>query len=145
LSWAGGLTVVMVGFLGVVAVMVAIALSQRVDLVADDYYERALRHEQRIASEEHARALGEGLSIRKAGDELRVTFPPTMEPAGIGGLCVLYRPSDGSADRRIVLQPDSSGVQRIQLKSMLRGLWKAQLSWQYRGQQFYIETPIMLE
>jgi hypothetical protein len=145
LTWPRGLAVVLVGFIVIVAVMVVVSLSQRVDLVADDYYERSLRHEQRMGSAANAQSLGEGLSVRKVGDELVIAFPPTMQPAGIAGLCVFYRPSDRLEDRRVVLQPDASGAQRIALETMARGLWKAQLSWQYHGEQYYLETPIILE
>ena len=132
-------------FIAIVVVMVAISLSQKVDLVADHYYERSLEHEQRILSASNARRLGKELSVQTIGDELLVSFPPAMRPSGIVGNCVFYRPSDRSLDRVVVLQVDSSGVQRVSLGAMRRGLWKAQLSWYYSGEQYYLDTPIVLQ
>lgn len=143
--WRNGLVVALVTFMALVAAMVAISLSQRVDLVADDYYERSLRHEQRLSSSANARHLGSDFSLQKIGDELLVAFPRDMDPAGIAGRCILYRASDRSLDRRIDLQPDSTGFQRIGLATMVRGLWKAQISWEYRGTSYYFETPVTLD
>lgn len=144
-GWRNGLVVTFVSFIGLVAVMVAIALSQRVDLVVDDYYERSLHHEQQMASAANARRLGSTLSVRAVGGDMLVSFPRSMDPAGIAGRCTLYRPSDRSLDRSIDLHPDSTGVQRIPLRGMLPGVWKTQLSWEYRGSTYYLETPVVLQ
>ena len=144
-SWRTGLAVTLMAFIALVATMVAISLSQRVDLVADDYYERSLRHEEQIASVANTRRLGADFWLQTIGDELLISFPPAMEPSGIAGRCVLYRPSDRSLDRNVELHPDTAGVQRIALATMVRGLWKAQLSWGYGGNAYYVEMPIILE
>jgi hypothetical protein len=144
-GWRNGLVVAFVAFIGIIAAMVGIALSQREDLVVDNYYERSLRHDQQMASAANARRLGTDLSVRTVGEEMLVSFPRSMEPAGIAGRCTLYRPSNRSLDRTVDLRPDSTGVQRIPLTTMLPGVWKAQLSWEYRGNAYYLETPIVLE
>ena len=144
-GWRNGLAVALGGFILLVAEMVGIAVSQRVDLVVDDYYEQSLLHDQTMRSAENTRRLGSAFSLIARDDEILIRFPPAMDPDQIKGRCLLYRPSDRSQDRAVRLAPDSAGHQRIATEPMLRGLWTAKLLWQYRGEAYSFETPVILQ
>jgi len=119
---------------------VAFAMSQPVDLVSPDYYERALHEDDRIAALANARALGEGFRVTPdiAARSLRIDLPAATRP--VNGTVTLYRPSDAAEDREQALAP-RDGVQVVSLEGLRSGRWIAKLEWTANGAPYYYEMP----
>jgi hypothetical protein len=124
--------------------MVGIAVSQRTDLVAPDYYARALKQDERAAALANTEALGTGFTITSANDEHLVVKWPHQPDAGV---VVLYRPSDADADRTLTLAATAVGAgaeQQVQLGDLLRGLWRIQVTWVWQGRPYYAEQDVVV-
>src|SRR5690606_13836532 len=92
---------------------VVFAAQYPVELVRDDYYAGALRHDERRAAVENATALG--APVVSAGEDGRsvIVALPEEQAADAAGTVRLYRPADAAADRLVGLAPDASGRQAL--------------------------------
>jgi nitrogen fixation protein FixH len=143
LNWGVGITIVYTLFaLGTVGV-VAFAMTQPVDLVSDDYYERSLTYDQQIAAIENGDALGPAVvvAIEPGTRSLRIGLP-VADASRAHGEISLYRPSTLGADRTFGLALDASGTQRVPLAGLAPGLWRARLRWTEGSRTFYREQIV---
>ena len=74
-NWGFGIALVIVIFAVGVGVLVYIAASQKVDLVADNYYEQELKHQDRIDESRRSADLKEKIEVRAANSELKIIVP----------------------------------------------------------------------
>lgn len=143
IHWGRGIAAVIVLFIAAILVMVWISMRERVDLVADRYYEDGLAYEGRLEARRHARADG-NVRISADASGIRLVFPAGLAAAGITGEAHLYRPADGSRDRRVALAPDSAGVQQLSIAGLLPGHWKVKVLWSIPGVEYYAEESVFL-
>jgi hypothetical protein len=124
--------------------MVGIAVSQRTDLVAPDYYARALKQDERMAALNNVAALGASFSASQTDDgELVVHWPHVPE----GGSIVLYRASNADADQTVALAPAQApdgSIQRVSLQGLQTGAWRAQFTWSWQGRPHYTERELVI-
>lgn len=143
--WGMGIVTVFVLFVAVMLGVAGYLMSQEVPLVSDSYYERELRYQERIDALERTRALGSAVECSISGQQVRMQFPRTVPQSAIAGQILLYRPADHSADRTIPVKPDSAWQQYIHTSSLLPGLWRLQVQWTMRGEEYYLEQPFMVQ
>lgn len=143
--WGTKIALVYILFVCGTITMVAIAVTQRTDLVAPDYYQRALRQDDRMAAEQNAAALGASLVVdSSAPDRLIVHWPHTPE----AGTITLYRASNAAADRNVPVATsptDGGAEQTVALSDMERGTWKAQITWTAAGRPYYVEREFTIK
>ncbi|GMV21396.1 MAG: hypothetical protein AMXMBFR57_13450 [Acidimicrobiia bacterium] len=124
--------------------MVGIAVSQRTDLVAPDYYARALKQDERMAALNNVASLGSSFSATQTeGGELVVHWPHRPE----GGSIVLYRASNADADQTVALAPAQApdgSTQRVSLQGLQTGAWRAQITWSWQGRPHYTERDLVI-
>jgi nitrogen fixation protein FixH len=124
--------------------MVGIAVSQRTDLVAPDYYARALRQDERAAALANTAALGTAFAITADDDGQLVVRWPHQPDAGA---VVLYRPSNADADRTLALAATAVGTgaeQHVPLGNLQHGLWRIQVTWVWQGRPYYAEEDVVV-
>jgi len=125
--------------------MVAIAVSQRTDLVAPDYYERAVKHDERTTALANTAALDDTFTMVSRDDQRLVVRWPHLPD---GGAVVLYRPSNADADRTLTLAATTVGTgaeQVIPLADLPRGLWRIQVTWMSQGRAYYAEKDVIIQ
>ena len=124
---------------------VAFAMTQDVELVSPDYYERGLRHDAQMQARANADVLGDDLSVALDGHHRQITvrWPATMGPR-VRGTATWYRPSGAASDREepIVAGPDGSFV--LPLAGLQPGHWRLQLRWRVGETSYYAEREFML-
>jgi hypothetical protein len=133
--WPLGIVVTFALFLAGSAALVVIACSGRAELVAPDYYEREIRHQERMEQMARARAFDDEIraNYHAAGARLEILLP-----------AALYRPSAAGEDRQIELRLDDDGRQEVDAAGMSSGRWKAQMSWLVNGETFYAERDFVI-
>jgi len=62
----------------------------------------------------------------------------------IAGTVTLYRPADHFADRTLPVAPDSLWQQFVPTTSLESGLWRCQVQWTMRQEEYYLEQPFMV-
>jgi nitrogen fixation protein FixH len=122
---------------------VVYAMSRDVDLVSEDYYARALAHDDRLQARANADALGAGVGATVTADHVRVRVPAAMAPL-VRGTVTLYRPADARADRAVALVPAADGTQSLAIAGLAPGLWRLQMQWSADGHDYYAERDIRI-
>ncbi|MFN0122178.1 MAG: FixH family protein [Blastocatellia bacterium] len=142
--WGYGIAAVYAVFAVATVGFVIFAMTQRIDLVAPDYYARELHYEQQIHRARRGQEPGHEAQCRltPAGDALRLRFP--AELSAISGRLLLYRPSDPAQDREITLAPDARGEQLVPLAGLAAGAWRARMTWRAAGREYYNEAELTL-
>ncbi len=113
------------------------------DLVAVDYYDQEMRYQDQIDRIYRAHA-SQPMSVQyDRAQQLIVISLPAGHSNAVGTV-QLYRPSSSSLDQTMPLQPDSAGVQTINAKSLLPGLWKVRVCWRLGGRDFFREQSLVI-
>jgi hypothetical protein len=144
-NWGFGIALVIVIFAVGVGVLVYIAASQKVDLVADDYYDQELKHQDRIDESKRSSDLKEKIEVRAANSELKIIFPDSFLSRKITGSIMLYRPSDRKSDIMLPLVLDSANTQTILTSSFQKGLWRTKIMWEYEKEKYYQEEVVIIQ
>jgi hypothetical protein len=137
--WGYGVAAVYTIFAVATLGFVAFTMTQKVELVAPDYYAKELAYEAQLERLRQGNALAEQVSCQLSidGRFIEVRFPESMTAAR--GNLTLYRPSASALDREFALAPDAAGVQRIPAENLTRGLWRVKLAWQANAEEYYRE------
>lgn len=124
---------------------VVFAMSQDVELVAEDYYARSLAHDGHMQAVANAEALGQELRVQVVADDrvVRIEWPAGMAPL-VRGTATMYRASDARADRRVPLVPDQDGSLAIPTEQLGAGHWRLKLQWTAAGREYYAERHLRL-
>ena len=146
-AWSWGIAGAYTIFVGLVLGFVSFALTQEVNLVSADYYQREIAHQQHIDSVRRAQALPAGMawSVQRAGADFDFSFPPRENAGPLRGTIHLYRPDDARLDRQYAIALDAQGKQRVPAADLSPGAWRAKISWQMHGEQYYSELPLSVE
>lgn len=142
--WGTGIVLVLVVFLVVMLSIVGYLMTQDVNLVTEKYYEKEIAYQGRIRALERTRALGNDVGIATAPGAIIVRYPATLASSTIDGRVLLYRPSGRSSDRVLPATADSAARQVIPFSGLSSGLWRVQVQWIVRGEEYYLEQPFMV-
>jgi nitrogen fixation protein FixH len=143
LNWGLGIAIVYAVFASGTLTFAWFAMHQPVDLVAPDYYQRALDHDVEQAAEARALALGTRLRVDDVDNGRAVVVTWTdeaMRPRE--GTATFYRPSNPAWDRQVTIAPDPDGRQRFDLSTLPGGRWRLQLRWTAGGAAYALERDL---
>jgi hypothetical protein len=115
-------------------------MTQRVDVVTENYYEKELKYQDQINRIARTIALKDTIKINNTGKELLVKFPNTPDKKTGKDFILLYRPSDKLKDIRIPVLTDTSNSQVISIERIEKGYWKLQINWTSSGSEYYHES-----
>jgi hypothetical protein len=144
--WPLGIITVCSLFAAGTAGLIVMACSQKVELVSDDYYEKELKFQGQIDRAERTRreASQAAVAYDAAHHNITVSLPPGQVHGNVRGNVELYRPSAASMDRAMRLEPDASGVQRLDASALAPGLWKVRVSWTFDKRNYYLEQKVVV-
>jgi hypothetical protein len=142
--WGTGIVLVIVVFLVVMLTIVGYLMTQDVNLVTEKYYEKEIAYQGRIRALERTRALGREVGIETAAGAIIVRYPGGLASSTIDGRVLLYRPADRTSDRVLPAIADSAARQVVPFNGLASGLWRAQVQWTVRGEEYYLEQPFMV-
>ena len=143
LHWGVGIAATYIAFAGATAGFVTFAMQQRVELVRPDYYAHSLTLDAQRRAEARTAALGTrfGIDVDERGRTIAVSWP-RAHAGRVRGTAWLYRPSDSSADRRLVIAPDAEGRQTFRLDGAT-GRWVVRLDWTVDGAAYLAERDLV--
>jgi len=144
LSWGTGLVIAIAVFLVGIAILVTIAVRQDISLVQDRYYERGQEYGSRQRAIERALALSESLTLEVRRKVASVQFPRTVPAGEIHGTITLYRPSNRSLDRSMVIALDTAWSQTVDCTGVAPGFWRIQVEWTMNREEYFREFPVVI-
>ena len=143
--WGYGIAAVYSVFAVVMIGFVAFTMTQKVELVAPDYYTKEIGYEQQINRERQTNKLTQAMSCQliQDGKFIKIQFP--NKNAAVEGTIKLYRPSDSLMDFSVPVEPDEEGLQLFSTAKMAHGAWRVKISWASEGHEFYNEFLLHLQ
>lgn len=145
ISWGTGITITIIVFMLISFWLIYFSFSQEVNLVRDDYYQAEVQFDDKLESINRTEQLDEKLLIKLEGKNIKLVFPSNFIKNEITGSIFLYRPSNRESDIQFPINLDSTKTQFISTTSMLKGMWKIQVSWNTDSLEYFSEKNIMVQ
>jgi len=129
-----------------IAVFIAWAVRQNMDLVREDYYAEEIRFQRQIDRQQRTQTLGAKANISyTAARQVVVVSLPRHATGHYAGWIHFYRPSDAALDKNVKLSLDAAGVQTVNVEAFQNGLWKVRVHWKVNGEEFYADESLVLK
>lgn len=141
-TWGRNIVIVYAMFACGTLAFVGFAMTQRVDLTSEHYYEDALRHDEVSAARYRAYSLG--ARVIHDGDSLRILS--SRELRVDDDVVFRFRRADDPAlDREMVLRaPDERGY--VVLTDALKpGVWRLEVRWTSQSKDLQIDTVVRVK
>ena len=140
--WGHGIVAVYATFALATLSFVAFTMTQKVELVANDYYSQEIGYEQQINRVRQTKELAIQVTCELSADGkfIQLQWPP--KSGAMHGTIMLYRPSDSALDRELELAPDTVGMQRLPTAKLTPGMWRIKVTWSLAGRDFYNEFTV---
>lgn len=144
MNWGTRIVILYLSFAALIATLVVMSVRQRIELVSPTYYEEEINYQQDIDAMNRANALTEPLEIGYIDGAVAVAFPQRFHGRALDGEIVFRKPDDSSLDRRVPVQPDTAGVQRVPRAQLAFGSYTVKVSWKMDGLNYLVEKEISL-
>jgi hypothetical protein len=144
--WPYGIVAAFVVCAGFLTTLIVFANSHRAELVSADYYEQEIRYQSRMEQAGRAQALSApaGVRLDPAQHQIVISLPVEHARPQPSGLIHLYRPAAAGQDRRIDLDPDIRGEQRLDMAGLAPGLWRVRIQWKAGGADYYADQKLVI-
>jgi hypothetical protein len=145
MSWGIKVIIGFSVFVIMVLIMVGRSMSEDVNLVTDNYYEKELKYQDQIDKVNRTKELKDNLKITSGTNAFLFKFPSEFLPNEITGNIHLYRPSSHLQDVTLPIKSDTEGKQIIDNSKLERGLWKIKVDWAVNDTTYFNQKSIILE
>jgi len=143
-NWGTGILITIIIFMVITISTVVFLMNQDVDLVASDYYNKGIQHQDQIDRVNRANSMDETVKINPGNGFVRLIFPESFAQINFKGTIQFYRPSDSKKDFSIPLSVDTSGQQMISTQSIAKGYWKVKVYWTQDSIEYYKESSFVI-
>jgi hypothetical protein len=146
--WPAAIAIIYILFLVVALGTVIFSRYQQADLVESDYYRQGLEYQAQVNRLRNTAALTPRQKPRiqlENSEALLIEMPLSAAMSRPAGTIMLYRPADASADRVFQLETSDKGVQRIDISTLARGMWRVKITWRLDGREFYDDQTVIFD
>ena len=144
MNWGLRIAILYLSFAAMIGTLVAMSMSQRIELVSPTYYEEELMFQDDIDAARRANALSEPLQLDYRDGAVEVRFPAVFHGRAMDGQIYFSKPDNSALDRRMPVQPDSSGLQRIRREDLAYGQYGVKVTWTVDGVKYQFEHKLMV-
>ena len=141
MSWGIKITILYLGFVGIILTLVFTCLGHKTELEFTDYYARELKFQDQINATANANQLEAPIDYVIRDRSVQIILPKQLMGDTISGTVHFLRPSDASKDKTIKLEPDEDGSQMID-PGFIKGVYKMRISFVNLGKNYYKEAII---
>lgn len=142
INWGHKLVFFTVLFMVFVVSMVYFMISQKVELVETDYYEKGMNYQKEI--DKHMATEGMDHHIEYLASKQSISFT-TAIGGNISGKIKFYRPSDSSMDFEDDFTLNNEGHFTYPANKLAKGAWKVTFEWKAGNQLMAAEKEIFIE
>lgn len=120
--------------------------TQDVGLVTEDYYKEEIEYQKVIDAKQRNIELEKPIRFEYQGSKRMaiVHVPEDLLSSDFKGTAFFYRPSNKKDDKTMDLQPDSTGLQELDLSGLKRGVWKIRLTVIAAGSSYIVEKDLFI-
>ena len=144
LNWGTGIVITIIIFLIVSFAMIFHFMSQKVDLVTDNYYEKTLIYQSKIDEAERSKEINKEIKLEYLNNQLKFIFPNSTANKISSGEIYFYRPSDSNKDFKAPFQLNESNEMLLDASKIEKGYWKVQIKWLMNEESYSVERTLMI-
>ena len=143
-NWGTGIFISIIIFMIITIGTVIFLMNQDVDLVASDYYNKGIQHQDQIDRVNRTNEMDEVVQISPENGFIRLVFPQLFAQKNFNGTIQFYRPSDSKKDFSLPISIDSSAQQIVPTQNLEKGYWKVKLNWTQDSVEYYKESSFVI-
>lgn len=143
MNWGNRILLLYLAFVALIITLVVISISQKVDLVAPDYYAKELKFESEIVKMKNEAALVEKPKVSLSNDQLLISFPSAFKDKKITGSVLVYKPSDANADFTQAIETNQNNVV-IATQGFSSGMRKVKINWKVDSLYYLTESIVVI-
>lgn len=142
MNWGHKITLSFIAFAAFIIYMVVGAFNRDIDLVTDDYYAKEIAYESKMRQKANYNQLVVKPEVVAHKDEVIIDFKELNVESGE---IHFYHPSREIFDQNLDLNLDHEGKQKIDRKLLTAGLYRANLTWQAGGREYFHQQTIFIQ
>jgi len=143
-NWGYRVALLYLSFAGLIIYLVSRSMSEKIDLVAPDYYAQELKYQDKIESTENNNTLTEPLAVNVNDSGIVITYPKDLKRDVIAGNILLFRPSDKTKDINVPVNAGSRFIQVIGTEQLLSGMYIVKVDYSAAGKKYYSEKQVII-
>lgn len=143
-NWGTGILITIIVFMVLTISTVVYLMNQNVDLVASDYYDKGIHHQEQIDRMNRTNKMGDEVSINPEKGFIKLVLPKSFVQKSLVGSVQFYRPSNSKKDFAVALDIDTSAQQLISTQNMDKGYWKVKLNFTQDAVEYYKESSFVI-
>lgn len=145
MSWSYRITVLYLGFVGIIVTLVVISSRQKIELEAKDYYLQELKYQERLDAIKNTNELKATVTHQVTDNEIILTMPLEQVIANVTGEIYFFCPSNSDNDVKVKMQFDNNGQQQVKKSLLKTGAYKMRLSWSMQNKNYFKEEVITIK
>ena len=142
MSWSYRITVLYLGFVGIIVTLVVIASRQKIELESKDYYLQELKYQDKLDAIKNTNELTASITHVVNDNVIELNLP--AEQKIVTGEIYFFCPSNSDNDVKIKMNFEN-GQQQIQKSLLKPGAYKMRLSWSAQNKNYFKEEVITIK
>ncbi|MFY7991456.1 MAG: FixH family protein [Fluviicola sp.] len=141
MNWGKGIVIGMILFMSFIVTLVVIMVSNKSDLVAEDYYNKELAYNEQFDAMQHYANAGEEIVLDIVKDTLYLRFPEVFRKGKV--TVSLSRPDNQAQDTQFEL----TALEEVMIPTakMPKGAFDCKITGNYGGKPYEFSKSIMLK
>ncbi len=124
--------------------MVAVSMSEKTDLVSDNYYEQEIKYQEQIDILKNSELVDKNINVNFENNGVQLKLSNKEMFKDVTGVIYFYRTSNAQKDFKTEFKPDESGIQNIPAIGLDKGLWKVRISLDDGKNKYFVERNIFI-
>jgi hypothetical protein len=138
--WPLGIVTAMLLFMGMTLMFVKKAFSERVDLVAPDYYYRDKVFSERLTQENALAKLGKA-EVTRSGQGVKIFLPAHFTGKRVKGSVQFYSPLNPADDFNVPLE-FAGTTHEFKRPVDKTHMWKVSFTFESDGKKYYLQSTV---
>ena len=145
-NWGHKVFLLYLLFMIMIGILVYKSTNQKLDLVSEDYYDKAVKYQNQINNIQNTEALADkpASSFNKNENVVEIKFPNNFINAQIKGTLFFFKPDNANLDFSVNIELNENNIQKIPANKLSRGNWKIKTNWKANKTSYYQEETIFI-
>ncbi|WP_346858739.1 FixH family protein [uncultured Draconibacterium sp.] len=143
-NWGTGIFLFLIVFLVACGIFIYFAMTQQVNLVHKDYYEKGVDYGEQMKVNERSKPFSRSVDVNTQNDALLITIEKSLAEQVDSGTMYMYRPSDKTKDIKVAVNAGTQNIQ-FQKSDLINGRYILKFTWYARGVKYEIDQPVNIQ
>ena len=143
-NWGTGIFIFLAVFLAACGVFIYFAMSQQVNLVHKDYYEKGVDYSEQMKVNERSISFSKQIEITPNYEGILIEIEESLAATIDSGTMLMFRPSDKTKD---VKAPVLGGLRNMQFRKqdLISGRYILKFTWYSNGLRYEVDRPVNVQ